>query len=504
MKIKNIGIIGAGISGLVTAKTLVAEGYEVTVFEKQQGLGGVWEKSRTYPELSVQNPGITYCFSDYPMPASFPEWPTAEDMRNYLESYAQHFEVIDKIRFQTEVVEVSRKANTNFGWVVTVQSKDSNSHQVKEESYEFDFVVVCNGMFNTPKLPVLAGKEEFMASGGQVLHSTELNDSAILKDKRVVVVGTGKSASDIANIAAKLSRTCTLVFRKATWKVPRFILGFIHIKKLILTRFSEAWFPYITMGRWEKILHTFGRPLVWIFWRTIESILRLQFGLDRCGMLPEAPIDKMIGKTHLEPTGFYKNIHSGKIQIAKTTVSKFTPSGVELGNGQQVEADIVIFGTGFTQTIPFLDEKYRRLLFNPEGMIYLYRHLIHPEISQMAFIGYQDSFYNPLTSEAQSWWLVDYLQGYLSLPSVLEMHQSIQSELEWLKNWSQHLVVSGSGIYSFTLRHVEQLIKDMDTNNQVVIWKEFSQIMNTLDVSIYSRVRQELKSQRSKTEFFLT
>lgn len=53
MEIKQICVIGAGISGLVTAKTFIEEGYDVTVFEKQKGLGGVWEKSRTYPELTT-------------------------------------------------------------------------------------------------------------------------------------------------------------------------------------------------------------------------------------------------------------------------------------------------------------------------------------------------------------------------------------------------------------------------------------------------------------------
>jgi len=64
MEIKQVGIIGAGVTGLVTAKTFLEEGYQVTVFEKQKGLGGVWEKSRTYPELATQTPGNIYSFSE--------------------------------------------------------------------------------------------------------------------------------------------------------------------------------------------------------------------------------------------------------------------------------------------------------------------------------------------------------------------------------------------------------------------------------------------------------
>jgi len=84
MNIRHIGVIGAGISGLVTAKTLIEAGYEVTVFEKQKGLGGVWEKSRSYVGQGTQNTKDTYHFTDYPIPISYPEWPTAKQMESYL------------------------------------------------------------------------------------------------------------------------------------------------------------------------------------------------------------------------------------------------------------------------------------------------------------------------------------------------------------------------------------------------------------------------------------
>lgn len=112
-----ICVIGAGISGLVSAKTFLESGYEVTVFEKQKGLGGVWEKSRTYPGLTIQNTRDTYCFCDYPMPESYPEYPTAQDMRNYLESYAKHFAVFERIRFETEIINVSLDVD-KAKWIV--------------------------------------------------------------------------------------------------------------------------------------------------------------------------------------------------------------------------------------------------------------------------------------------------------------------------------------------------------------------------------------------------
>ncbi|MHC5720656.1 MAG: NAD(P)-binding domain-containing protein, partial [Nostoc sp.] len=113
-------------------------------------------------------------------------------MQNYLNSYADNFGVLERIRFQTEVTNVSRKTGEQPGWIVTIRVNE------KEEKHEFDFVLVCNGIFSTPKLPSLPGREEFAASGGRVLHSTEFNDASIIEGKRVVVVGYGKSACDIA------------------------------------------------------------------------------------------------------------------------------------------------------------------------------------------------------------------------------------------------------------------------------------------------------------------
>ncbi|BAT53271.1 dimethylaniline monooxygenase [Nostoc sp. NIES-3756] len=496
MKFKNICVIGAGISGLVTAKTFIKDGYNVTIFEKKQGLGGVWEKSRTYPGLSTQSTSDTYCFSDYPMPKSYADWPSAEEMRTYLTSYAKHFGVIDKIRFQTEVIHVSQKLATNLKWVVTVKSTDTNSRQTQEENYEFDFIFVCNGIFSQPKLPSFVDQEKFTSSGGLVLHSTEFNDTSIIEDKRVVVIGVGKSACDIANLAAKTAKECTLVFRQAIWQVPRYILGLVNYKLILLTRWTEALFLYREMGKVETILHSVGKPLVWCYWRIVEKLISLQLGLDACGMKPEHHIEERECAVIASPPGFFQHIHSGKIKPIKSSITRFVPGGLELVNGETIPADVVIFGTGFRQEVPFLEEKYRQILVDEEGNFQLYRHLIHPEISQMGFVGYNSSLYTPLTSEVGAWWLLDYVNGIMPLPSTLEMYQEISTELDWMKSHFSKVVVGGTCITSFCLRYIEQLLKDMDTNHQLVIWKRIPQLFSVLDISMYQKLRQELNSYR--------
>ena len=94
-------IVGAGVAGLATAKVLLADDFEVVLFEKERTLGGVWCESRTYPSLRTNNPRETYHFSDHPYPPSTNDYPTAEQVRDYLHSYAERFGVADHIRFQT-------------------------------------------------------------------------------------------------------------------------------------------------------------------------------------------------------------------------------------------------------------------------------------------------------------------------------------------------------------------------------------------------------------------
>ena len=124
-------------------------------------------------------------------------------MRAYLRSYAERFGLLARIRLGTEVVKV---AQNDARWRVTVRGAG------REDVLDFDFVVVCNGVFSTPRIPAVDGMERF---AGRIAHSTSLTDPDLVKDKRVLVVGGGKSALDCAACAASAGRSCTLLFRQA-------------------------------------------------------------------------------------------------------------------------------------------------------------------------------------------------------------------------------------------------------------------------------------------------
>lgn len=507
MSLKKICVIGAGISGLVVAKHLIEEGYDVKVFERQIGLGGVWGKENAYPGLKTQNTGDTYHFSDYPIPDDYPEFPSAEHIRAYLQSYAEEFNIIQNIYFQTEIVNISRVKET--GWEVKIRrisgeypynsQEKNNLGSNLEETHHFDFVVICNGTFSQPNIPQIPGMDIFIAAGGQILHTTKFKNISQATGKNVVVVGFGKSATEIATIISQHTKNCYIVYRRALWKIPKVFFNKIHYKELFLTRFSFIWTNYRKKTPLEQRLHSFGKPLVWAFWRINELIFSSHLQLDKSKMVPEIPMDKFLTCAgNLVSDGFYESVISGQIQAKQSSINRFTTDGIELASGEFIAADMVILGTGFKAGISFLESKYRQKIIDNEGHFHLYRNILHPDVPNMAFIGYASSFFNPLSSEVSTWWLMEYLRGSMKLPAANYMHQEITEQLQWLKdNMFDSTVGNCTAPYSF--QYLEELIEDMGIKVTGKDGIPIQGMMEVLKPSAYQKIRQTLLAQTNKT-----
>ncbi|BAZ17401.1 dimethylaniline monooxygenase [Calothrix sp. NIES-4071] len=487
MAIQRVCVIGAGISGLATAKTFIEAGYEVLVYEKQSALGGVWEKSRRYPGIITQTPGQMYSFPDYPLPDSYPEWPSGEQVNAYLESYANHFGVSEKIQFSTKVIALTAIENGHQGWEVTTRTLDGSTIT----SY-FDFVVICNGVNHIPNIPEIPGINEFKLKGGTVLHTTEVESTAQLKGKDVVVVGFGKSACDIVMLAVQHASSCHIVFRKPDWKIPRFFFGFVNFKLLMMTRFTEAMTPKYNPNKLEKWLHSNGKRLVNGFWRLQETIMRYTFGLDTCGLVPSEPLIKsVIASINIAPKNFYKYIRNQKIVTHQTSITRFVEDGVELASGEKLNASIVVFGTGFKQAIPFLEEKYRHHILDLDGYFHLYRNLIHPKVPNLAFVGYNAGLSATLTSDLGALWLVQLLKGNINKPTNNKMVAEMEADLEWRKK-NGYAGYGGTCFFSSTFHYLDNLMRDMGLPPRQT--GSIAAVMQPLNTQAYSNVRTQLES----------
>src|SRR5690606_34052487 len=119
---RTAAVIGAGAAGLTAAKALLDEGVEVTVLEKGDVPGGLWVQgngsglSPAYDSLHLNTSKGRTEFADFPMPAKWPDYPSARRIADYLRDYADTFGVSEHITYGTEVSAVER---VDTGWEVT-------------------------------------------------------------------------------------------------------------------------------------------------------------------------------------------------------------------------------------------------------------------------------------------------------------------------------------------------------------------------------------------------
>jgi dimethylaniline monooxygenase (N-oxide forming) len=478
---KTIAIVGAGLSGLVTAKTLLEYGHRVTVFEKEAEIGGVWASSRAYPGLHTQNTRDSYAFTDYPMPRRFPEFPTGENMREYLHGYAEKFELFLHIELSTRVT-AAEPATT--GWLLTVQPAASAAI-----TQRFDYLVVCNGTFSDPYIPPVDGLDAFMAAGGAVQHSTQVQAPDAYRAKRVAVVGFGKSACDVASSVAREAAETTIVYRQAKWKVPKRIMG-INYKYIILSRFGEALTKLRYRTGVESAIHALKLPNA--MFRFMEGVFTRQQRLKEAGLRPQAPItDLLFGELSVETDGFFRQVIDGDIRAVQAGVRSAEPGALFLTNGERLPVDVVVFGTGFSQSLPFLSADVRTAITDEYGNYELYRNILPLAVPNLAFVGYNTSFFCNLTSEMAALWLAEHLRGRIRLPPGERMRHELRDHMAWRLQFRRNALYKGASVYPFNIAYIDWLLEDMQA--PLPLGKRLYEWMRLIDPSHYQGVKKKIR-----------
>ncbi|MCF7549563.1 NAD(P)/FAD-dependent oxidoreductase [Pseudonocardia sp. WMMC193] len=474
-----IAIVGAGFAGLSSAKILTGFGHDVTVFEKAPDVGGVWSRSRRYPGLTTQNDKGTYSLSDYPMPRHYPEWPSGEQVQQYLESYARHFGILDRVRTSTEVLSAEPRAAG--GWTVTTSAG----------AEDVDHLVVANGIFSDPFVPDLPGADEFRAAGGRYCHASEFTVLEDARDRDVVVIGYGKSSCDIAVALTAVSRTTTVVARELLWKMPRRIAGALNYKYLLLTRLGEGLFRYARLVGFEKFLHGAGRGVRDGMMGSLQGQIVRQLELTKLGLVPEGSLEDIARSTvSLATEGFYEGVADGTIDVHRDAViARLGVRGgepvAELADGTVVPADVVVAGTGFHQRVPFLSAEVRDRLVDERGNFELYRQILPHTVADLTFCGYNSSFLSPLSAEVAALWIGTHLAGGIALPPVAERRAFVQERLRWMEERTRGKHARGTNIIPFSLHNIDEMLSDLGEG--IGRRRRFTEWLLPVDPGAYAR-----------------
>jgi dimethylaniline monooxygenase (N-oxide forming) len=459
---ERIAIIGAGVAGLSTARQLIAEGFDCTLFERNSELGGVW--SDGYLNFGVQVQRELYEFPDWPLPEDTPNFTPGPIIQEYLQAYADHFEISPRIRFDTRVSHLAETGSPEVGWTVSTETSNGTNEEI------FDRVVICIGLYsNRPNIPEFPGREEFE---GEVIHNSRLKSAEQLKDRCVAVVGFGKSASDAALEAASAASEAHIVFREPHWPIPRKLAGVLPFKWGLLNRLCSTLIPpYQEMTSVEKTVHNIGKPMAWFYWRIVETLFYFQcrigsnFG-TRVSLVPRLPveIDAFGESTQVPRAEFFRLARSGDINLHRTVIDKYTPRGVQLANGEFLDVDLVIMATGWLTDFGFIDPDVWSRLGPGDDGFYLYRHIMNPNVPGLFFIGRASTISSITTYSLQARWLASVLTQQVQLPPVEAMRRNIEEMRDWKQSWMPFSSARSARLIAHTQHYHDELLKDLGTS----------------------------------------
>lgn len=458
IKRKTVAVIGGGVSGLAAAKAFDEKGHRVLGFERTHDFGGVWELSRSYPDVQTQSPKDLYCFTDHPMPEEYPEWPKGPQVYEYLHSYAAKHNLHRLFRLNTAVKSMTRRADGQPGWTLTLDEGG------QEWTQDVDFVVIGTGQFSEKNIITHPGQDGFEAAGGQVMHSSEYTDPSIVRGKRVVVLGGSKSATDIAVNAVKNGATSVhWVYRERMWRVPYFVGG-INFKHLLYMRAQEQQFNAWGKSGLQRVLAAVLKPLVWVNFRGLETLLKVQLGLKKHNLVPKVPIEKDVScSVPIVTPGLFEALNAGQLKNIEGTYERYDGKTIHMTTGDTVEADVSILAVGWKMGVPYLPQEYLDKLIESDGQYRTYRLSVNPDLPDMGFVGFNSSFCTILSAEMIANWLVRFMDGQLAnQPSPDQMNANIEMMLDWKRNERPAAQIYGGQCSApFHFKHFDELLADM-------------------------------------------
>lgn len=395
----HVAIIGAGCSGITTAKRLAEHGISYDQFEMSDQVGGNWYfgnpngRSAVYESLHIDTSTARLEFEDFPAPADYPDFPHHTLIHDYFKAYVDHFDLAGAIEFNTAVERAARLADG--GWELTLSTG---------ETRRYTDLVVANGHHWSPRLPDYPG--EF---AGELIHShAYVNpfEPVEMRGKRVIVVGMGNSAMDIASELSNrwMASILYVSARRGVWVLPKYRNGVAA----------------------DKVMAPPDIPKVVALEASRALIRELVGSMSNYG-LPEPDHEPLSAHPSVS-ADFLTRAGSGDIHMLPE-ITRLDGHTVHLADGSSVEADVIVCATGYDMRFPFFEDSEPDLHPDADHRYPLFKRMVKPGVDHLYYLGLAQASPTIVNlAEQQSKLLAALLVGDYALPSVEEQVETIAAD----------------------------------------------------------------------------
>ena len=332
-------ILSAGMSGLCMGIQLKqANRHDFLILEKSAGLGGTWWDNR-YPGAHVDVPSPLYSFSFEPNPRWTRRFAAAPEIQAYMTHCAAKYGLQPHLRLNT-AIESAQFDEAQACWVLTL----STGQQLRGRHF-----VCSTGPLNQARWPDIPGLARF---AGQRLHSARWDAGVALAGRRVGVIGTGSTASQLTSPIAERAAHLTVFQRTANWVLPRIDRPYNAVDRLLarLPPYARAarafWYALLEWGRRGFDEGTVARRGML---RTAAMHRRRQIADPtlREKLVPPYPLGC---KRIIYSNDFYPALARPNVTLETTAIREITERGIVTADGREHALDVLVCATGFDTT----------------------------------------------------------------------------------------------------------------------------------------------------------
>jgi cation diffusion facilitator CzcD-associated flavoprotein CzcO len=338
--VTSVAIIGTGFGGLAAAVRLLQSGVDdLVLFEKSGDVGGVW-RDNTYPGAACDVPSHLYSLSFAPKPDWSRRFAPQAEIHQYLRDVARDFDVLRRIRFDTEVLAAAFDEATGR-WRLRLAGGGE---------HEADVMITATGQLSRPSTPDIPGLDSFR---GAVFHSAQWDHAHGFREERVAVLGTGASAIQFVPEIAPLTARLSVFQRSAPYVLPkpdrpyrsRALTAFRRVPGLLrLSREGN----YFSNELRSLGFNTEPRLLVTHRARFREHLLREVPDPDLRQKL--TPTDPMGCKRILISNEWYPALQLPQVEVVDDRISEVRGHSIVTADGVERPVDTIVLGTGFAAT----------------------------------------------------------------------------------------------------------------------------------------------------------